>query len=66
MEKKVVAFLRIKKLAKCVAKENTETSEEKLEVTMGWLVLGKESIVANQYAAGSVKAPPEELCRVRN
>lgn len=49
-KRSMLAFLRTKKLAKCVAEVDTETDDEKLEETMGWLVLATESNVANHFA----------------
>lgn len=46
----MLAFLRTKKLAKCIAETDTEQSEEKLEEAMGWLFLATESNVASHFS----------------
>lgn len=46
----MLAFLRTKKLAKCIAEEGTETDSGKLEEAMGWLVLATESNVTNHFS----------------
>lgn len=48
-KRSMLAFLRTKKLARCIAEENTETDADKLDETLGWLVLAIESSVANHF-----------------
>lgn len=48
-KRSMLAFLRTKKLSKCIDETNTETDTSKLEETMGWLVLAVEPNVANHF-----------------
>lgn len=48
-KRSMLAFLRTKKLAKCVTEPNTEDDEDKLAEAMGWLVLATEQNVASHF-----------------
>lgn len=53
-QRSMLAFLRTKKLAKCIAEEpDTEEDEEKNAETMGWFVLAIEDHVANHFEDSS-------------
>lgn len=46
----MLAFLRTKKLAKCIAEVDTEKDVDKLDEAMGWLFLATERNVTNHFS----------------